>query len=42
VREILADRIEALNATTCPAARVDLHHEVVELRQKLAAMEGRQ
>jgi hypothetical protein len=39
LRETLADRVEQLNATTCPAERVTLHGEVSNLRQKLAQME---
>jgi hypothetical protein len=42
VRAILAERVEAMNAETCPAARCDLHHEVVELRARLAETEGEQ
>jgi hypothetical protein len=40
LREQLAALIEELNGTTCPAQRIDLHHEAEELRARLAIAEG--
>lgn len=39
IRDRLAEIIEDLNAETCPALRVELHLDAVELRAQLAERE---